>query len=197
MRAFALPDALKDPISSQPEASKLPTLSSYLKATHELLSMILQIPPVDPSSSLRTTFLLRLSGDLLGAIPGYEPDTEVLSELLNCLDELDRGWLAVLRSQAWDAAAHAGVDLPVDSALPGRGPNPTERTRLRSLIIGGVDRLEEWLERLDTGGEDFTVALERLGVQRGFDDLFARTLAEMGSLAGTAVNDPIGMVGTC
>ena len=43
---------------------------------------------------------------------------------------------------------------------------------------------------------DYTVVLERMGLQQGFDDLFAGTLTEMGSFAG-AVSVPEGMEGTC
>ncbi|KAI6098025.1 hypothetical protein EDD16DRAFT_1665533 [Pisolithus croceorrhizus] len=40
--------------------TKLPTLSSYLYAMQSLLAFILRIPPVDSSTPLHTTFLLRL-----------------------------------------------------------------------------------------------------------------------------------------
>jgi len=53
--------------------------------------------------------------------------------------------------------------------------------------------MEEWLEGLSTEG--YGDALERLGLQQGFDDLFSRTLSEMGGL-GEAANNPNGMVGT-
>ncbi|KAF9009667.1 hypothetical protein BDQ17DRAFT_1274673, partial [Cyathus striatus] len=55
---------------SQPTSS-VKTLHAYLSAARHLLSFILQIPPVDPSTSLRTTYMLRLTGDVLGAVCGY------------------------------------------------------------------------------------------------------------------------------
>ncbi|TCD66418.1 hypothetical protein EIP91_001409 [Steccherinum ochraceum] len=186
-------------------STTLPSLSSYLKAAHTLLSLILQIPPIDPSTSLRTALLLRLSGDVMDSIPGYKPDTETLAELLAWLNDLDNAWLAVLRAQVWDVDAREGVDLilsdlDIDQAqtLHSAPPTQTERTRLRSLLIGGTAKMEEWLCGLDTTGQDadYETVLENLGLQQGFDDLFSGTLTEMGSL-GAAVNGPEGMEGTC
>ncbi|KAI6094544.1 hypothetical protein EV401DRAFT_1275006, partial [Pisolithus croceorrhizus] len=47
-------------IRNEPSMTKLPTLSSYLYAMQSLLAFILRIPPVDSSTPLHTTFLLRL-----------------------------------------------------------------------------------------------------------------------------------------
>ena len=167
--------------------------------------MILQIPPVNPSASLRVTLLLRLTSDALISITGYKPDTETLPILLDWLNDLDRGWLAVLRSQAWDTESRAGIDriedehTEADSIRPPSQLSPmtqTERTRLRSLIIGGTAKMEEWMVQLDTGGQDYDVVLQTLGLQQGFDDLFSGTLAEMGSFSAD-MNMPEGMEGTC
>ncbi|KAF9009672.1 hypothetical protein BDQ17DRAFT_1300603 [Cyathus striatus] len=46
-------------------------LHAYLSAARHLLSFILQIPPVDPSTSLRTTYMLRITGDVLAAVCRY------------------------------------------------------------------------------------------------------------------------------
>ena len=161
-----------------------------------MLSLVLQIPPVDPSTPLRTSLLLRLTGEFLQAVPGYVPEMATLPLLLAWLADLDRGWLAVLRAQAWDADACIGVDTELPEGARASPVSQTERTRLRSLLLGGTDALEEWLERLDTQGEPFEVALERVGLEQAFDELFAGTLAEMGALAGS---DPQGMTleGTC
>ena len=193
---------------SSDSSSTVPTLSDYLRESHTLLSLILQIPPFPPSSALRTTFLLRLTGDITGAITGYKPTPEVLSQLLDWLNDLDRGWLAVLRSQAWDTDTRSGVDVPTlenslqppdgdtTTSMPASPMSQTERARLRSLLIAGTGRLEEWLMNLDTAGQDYTAVLETLGLQQGFDDLFEGTRAEMGSLHGI-MNMPEGMEGTC
>ncbi|KAL5490657.1 hypothetical protein ACEPAI_5491 [Sanghuangporus weigelae] len=115
-------------------STTLPTLHSYLRATHTLLSLILQIPPVVTNqASLRTALLLRFSSETLAAITHYprpilngsrtraqsqsQSDAggaETLKELLDWLDELDKGWHVVLCSQAWDTSARDGVDVYVD-----------------------------------------------------------------------------------
>ncbi|KAI0344982.1 hypothetical protein BDW22DRAFT_1353801 [Trametopsis cervina] len=169
------------------------------------MSIILQIPPIDPSASLRTMLLLRLTGDVMGSVTGYHPDVDVLSQLLEWMNDLDRGWLAVLRSQAWDVDDRTGTDVLLGSdttanaEASARRSTPmsqTDRTRLRSILISGTATMEEWLVELDTAGEGYDVVLSTLGLQQGFDELFAGTLAEMGSLNG-AMNMPQGMEGTC
>ncbi|KAI8974242.1 hypothetical protein BD414DRAFT_424490 [Trametes punicea] len=179
-------------------SSTLPTLQAYLEATHHMLSLVLQIPPVDPSAPLRTTLLLRLTGEVLQAIPGYRPDTETLPLLLAWLNDLDQAWLAVIRGQAWDPEECRGVDVELPAEGHCTPMSQTDRTRLRSLLISGTDSLEEWLEGLDTAGEgSFEMTLQRLGLEQAFNELFAGTLTEMGSLGGSEVNDPSGMIGTC
>ncbi|TFK45528.1 hypothetical protein OE88DRAFT_1669119 [Heliocybe sulcata] len=126
------------------------------------------------------------------SITGYKPDLQTLPKLLSWMNDLDLGWLAVLRGQAWDPAAHTALDVTA-STVPAP-MSQTERTRLRSLLVTGTERMEEWMEELDTQGEDYTTALERLGLQQGFDDLFVNTFSEIGGLSGI---DPEGMTGTC
>ncbi|OAX36005.1 hypothetical protein K503DRAFT_772933 [Rhizopogon vinicolor AM-OR11-026] len=187
-----------------PSMTSLPTLTAYLDATQKLLAFILQIPPIDPSSYLRTAFLLRLTGDVMTSVPGYPPEMKELQSLLDFLDDLDQAWLAVLKSQVWDPTAGEGVDLivPVDHIKPGEPPiksspvSQTEKTRLRSLLVTGTAGLEEWLTALDTNGEDYPLALQSAGLLQGFDDLFSGTLLEMGTYDGS-VNDVAGMEGTC
>ena len=188
-------------------SSTLRTLPSYLEATHHILCLILQIPPVDPSAPLRTTLLLRLTGDVLSSIPGYGPTLErtALPLLLSWLADLDSAWLAVLRAQAWDPARSRAVDARLPEGARASRPNQTERTRLRSLLIGGTDALEEWIEKVnldlgpDAGGERGEVVGHDRGreeIEQAFNEVFAGTLAEMGSLTGV-MNDPHGMEGTC
>ncbi|KAI0062154.1 hypothetical protein BV25DRAFT_1886008 [Artomyces pyxidatus] len=178
------------------QSSTLPTLSSYLHAMQPLLSLVLQIPPVNPSTSLRTSLLLRLTGEVMNSIPGYPPDVETLPELLSWLDILDRGWLAVLRLQAWDPVQHEGIDLASTDARSSP-PSQTERTRLRSLLVTGTTRMEDWLEPLGkAGANEYGEELERVHLQEGFDELFFRTLTEMGGF-GEVASDPAGMIGTC
>lgn len=157
--------------------------------------MILQIPPIDPSTSLRITFLLRLTGDVLNSVPGYPAEPDILPDLLGMLDDLDQAWVTVLQSQIWDPKTGATSDLevPADSVIAhpdikSTPMNQTERTRLRSLVVSGTTSLEEWLGEMKTeGDEGYQEVLERLGLQQGFDDVFARTLEELGALGGSFV----------
>ncbi|KAJ7494355.1 hypothetical protein B0H11DRAFT_2156154 [Mycena galericulata] len=186
------------------ESTHLPTLTLYLDAATRILSMVLQIPPIDPSTSLRTAYLLRLTNDVLSSVPGYPADTDNIPFLLDWLDDLDQAWLSVLQAQIWDPE-NGATDLVIstEQAAAGTKSSPvtqTESTRLRSLLISGSTALEEWL-----GGEtprnntiveedeededmepvdDVEDMLGRLGVQDGFDQLFWRTLQELGALHG-------------
>ncbi|KAK7040275.1 hypothetical protein VNI00_009742 [Paramarasmius palmivorus] len=171
--------------------SHVPTLPSYLEVTQKLLSMILQIPPFDPSTSLRTTFLLRLTSDAFNAIPGYTPNAQDLPTLIDWLDDLDQAWLVVLRLQVWDPKEGAGitVELSTNSNVRSSPITQTERTRLKSLLLGAVEMLEGWMECLDgrtadvDGDEeqgDMEGMLGRLEVRDGFNDVFSRTLRELG-----------------
>lgn len=134
---------------------------------------------------------------------GYPPDAKELAQLLAWLQDLDQGWLTVLRAQVWDTDAKKGVDvvLPDDmdvGSLKSTAVSQTERARLRSLLIGGTSNMEEWLTGLDTGGEDYELFLEQLGLLQGFDVLFSGTLSEMGYLHGSVpLEGPEGMEGTC
>ena len=153
----------------QPD-STLPSLSAYLKSSQQILSLILQIPPVDPSTSLRTALLLRLTNDAVTSITGYPCHQEVLPELLDWMDDLDQAWMAVLQSQIWDPEHGEGVDLVVsaDEALAGFKSTPTsqtDRARLRSLIIAGLEALGEWSQ---------ATVPEDLAMQANFDNLFSR-----------------------
>ncbi|KAG8930230.1 hypothetical protein FRC02_004489 [Tulasnella sp. 418] len=139
-------------------STTLPDLPSYLTTLHPLLALILLIPPVDPSGSLRVSYLLRLTGDffdgvasypLISALPGsgkleasdLVTVENILVQVLDWITELDKGWAAVLNSQSWDSSAkHAGP-----SYVSSRGVTQTERTRLRSLILQGREKLEDWM----------------------------------------------------
>ena len=187
--------------TSAEESSTLRTLHAYLEASRHLLKIILQIPPVDPSTSLRTAYLLRLTGDVLNSITGYRLTSEsrptngqadgpiastaiplplarsALQDLLDFLDDLDQAWVAVLQGQVWDPSSGTGVDLvvPIDSSsglnVKSTPPSQTDVTRLRSLLIGGQSALEEWL-----GDERLTQGGE------GAEDDLSATLERMGLL---------------
>jgi len=128
------------------------------------------------------------------SIPGYPPTSETLPEALDWFDDLDQAWLAVLQAQVWDPATGVGVDLYIDPADASAGMktspvSQTERTRLRSLLVGSSAALEEWLEirKELEGDEDVEMMLQRYGMQAEFDDIFSRTLDYLGGLGGVLV----------
>ena len=156
---------------------------------------------------------------MLSSVPGYGPALEptALPLLLSWLTDLDAAWLAVLRAQAWDPSLSRTVDALLPEGKLASRPSQTERTRLRSMLIGGTDALEEWIEKVtvnvvdvdqaDLGGEgpaEVSLALAlgqgqgrgRAEIEQAFNELFAGSLAEMGSLKG-AMTDPRGMEAAC
>jgi hypothetical protein len=192
----------------------LRTLPAYLEAARHLLLLVIQIPPIDPSTGLRIAYLLRFTGDILFAIPGYQLETsnttsiqETLRDVLEFLGDLDRAWLAVLQSQVWDPSTGQAVDLVValyddpkinpplnmpSSALSIKStpPSQTEVTRLQSLLFTGESSLEEWLTNEksradDADNDDVSGMLDRMGLLDEFDSLFVRTLDFLGGFTGT------------
>lgn len=190
------------------------TLPAYLEAARHLLLLVIQIPPIDPSTGLRIAYLLRFTGDILFAIPGYQLETsnttsiqETLRDVLEFLGDLDRAWLAVLQSQVWDPSTGQAVDLVValyddpkinpplnmpSSALSIKStpPSQTEVTRLQSLLFTGESSLEEWLTNEksradDADNDDVSGMLDRMGLLDEFDSLFVRTLDFLGGFTGT------------
>ncbi|KZT54321.1 hypothetical protein CALCODRAFT_499937 [Calocera cornea HHB12733] len=134
-------------------SAPLPSLISYINAFRPLLSIILLIPPLDPSASLRTSYLLRLTGEFLDTLPGYgvSPSTasDALEELVSFLNVLDKGWQAVLGSERWDPTSHSGVSMAgAGSGALSKPVSATDKIRLRSLIMGGRERIEEWVRRV-------------------------------------------------
>ena len=191
------------------------TLPAYLDAARHLLLLVIQIPPLDPSTGLRIAYLLRLTGDVLFAIPGYQLETstttiiqETLRDVLEFLADLDRAWLAVLQSQVWDPSTDQAVDLvvalnddgpqtinpppnmPSALSIKSTPPSQTEITRLQSLLFTGESSLEEWLTNEksradDADNDDVSGMLERMGLLDEFDSLFVRTLDFLGGFTGT------------
>ena len=191
------------------------TLPAYLEAARHLLLLVIQIPPIDPSTGLRIAYLLRLTGDVLFAIPGYQLETstttiiqETLGDVLEFLADLDRAWLAVLQSQVWDPSTDQAVDLvvalnddgpqtinlppnmPSALSIKSTPPSQTEITRLQSLLFTGESSLEEWLtdeksRADDADNDDVSGMLERMGLLDEFDSLFVRTLDFLGGFTGT------------
>lgn len=119
--------------------------------------MIMLIPPVDPSASLRTAYLLRYTNDLLEAIPSYQlvgpppiqEDSEVippvdvtLVQLFDATTVLDKAWRAVLLGQRWDPETKSGAESYVSTS----GVTQTDRVRLHSLLVNRRESIYEWLD---------------------------------------------------
>ncbi|KAF9528242.1 hypothetical protein CPB83DRAFT_854694 [Crepidotus variabilis] len=202
-------------------SSTLQTLPEYLDVNRTVLALILQIPPLDPSTGLRIAYLLRLTSEILSSIPGYKigtlssPVHLTLRDLLDFLDDLDQAWLAVLQGKVWDPELAEGVDLefPIDLDLtesegeddflskPFRSspPSQTDLTRLRSLLFAGGSTLEEWLSREKRSGNSFTkddtddvsAMLENLGLLDQFDALFVKTLDYLGGFSGDVAHNVV------
>ena len=183
------------------------------------MALILQIPPIDPSTGLRIAYFLRLTGDALGSIPGYklssmnETNYTALHDLIDFLDDIDQAWVAVLQGQVWDPESAEGVDLilPITthaSSVPNEPsirtykstpPSQTDIARLRSLLFSGESALEEWLtdERaegnVDSADEvdDISGMLENMGLLDRFDSLFVRTLDFLGGFGANVARNVI------
>ncbi|QRW15327.1 hypothetical protein RhiLY_14326 [Ceratobasidium sp. AG-Ba] len=113
------------------------TLSAYLTAASSLVNMILLIPPEESSASIRTSWLLRVTGDIFEDVPAYslgsqpgpalettpheegelQPPQPVLTEeglatldqVFQLFEKLDEGWCAVIRNERWDPALNHGI----------------------------------------------------------------------------------------
>ena len=194
-------------------SSTLQTLSAYLDSVRTVLALILQIPPIDPSTSLRIAYLLRFTSDVLGAIPGYNissssglPSHAVLQDVVDFLDDLDQSWMAVIQNQIWDPDRAEGVDLVIpttsnelanNSFINYRSspPSQTDVTRLRSLLFSGQSALEEWVSNQRNKGdkeeEDVAMMLANMGLLDQFDSLFAQTLDYLGGFSGDVARNVV------
>lgn len=157
------------------------------------------------------------------AIVGYKPRVEDLDGVLEWLEVLDVGWEGVLRGVPWEAAiltesgssvirsggagggdreGRGGGGGGGQTRLDGEGEKmealtQTEKTRLKSLLITGAARIDEWLEGLqpeedsrieelgdqnmlgEGGVSDYIGVLESRGLRERFERLFERTLREL------------------
>lgn len=113
------------------------------------------------------------------------------------LDDLDQAWVAVLQAQIWNPGPSSGPgrgeDLVVDveDVIAGGGSikstpmSITDRTRLKSLLLGGVTTLEEWLEGKPIGvNRQFEADDDD---DDGLNDIFSNTLEELGGLGVVAL----------
>ncbi len=136
------------------------TLGALLDRLDPLLELMLQIPPIDPTAVLRISYLLRMTSSIAGWITGYslvgssaEGDSTqrrahraniaqtqrdgAMARVLELTDELDAGWCAVLRGEAWyqghsrsrEGSWRAGTTdgEPVRQVMLGKGLTQTDR----------------------------------------------------------------------
>lgn len=101
--------------------SQFGTLSALLQRLKPILSLILQIPPVEPWSQLRISYLLTLSGSIpsyIASLPLVTPRGddeeagEVMRETIDFLHKVDHGWRVVLRGNGW-VVDHDGKGVAV------------------------------------------------------------------------------------
>ncbi|GAA5900329.1 uncharacterized protein JCM6883_002810 [Sporobolomyces salmoneus] len=119
--------------------SQLPTLSSFLEQLVQLLSFVLAIPAAKPSGSLRSAYLLQLTGYLAPAIEGYPLGEESLDKLFSVLERFDRGWAAILEGREWDSTTGMAKEEQVEREHNGEGYEvqalrTTDLVRIKSLI---------------------------------------------------------------
>lgn len=120
----------------------------------ELQGIVLSIPAIEPSASLRVAYSLRLLGLLPVAVRGYadmlRSRREQREALWAYVDKADRGWCTVLRGEEWDqnAARSSGrragegeresmaMGATTRAANGGRGTGVrgTDRVRLESVL---------------------------------------------------------------
>ncbi|KDN40669.1 hypothetical protein RSAG8_07998, partial [Rhizoctonia solani AG-8 WAC10335] len=174
----------------EPE-SPYSTLSAYIAASSSLVTVILLIPP---SEGIRTSWLLRVTGDVFENVPAYPLETvveeeekeqipvlgeqglQVLDQVFQLFEKLDAGWGAVIRNERWGSQERHGTFEPDESGQP--SPNSTfsttDRIRLRSLIISGKHELDDWLAE-HGGGANFDVYQRSIRVMQ-------HTLEQVGDL---------------
>ncbi|KAH8824434.1 hypothetical protein DL96DRAFT_208420 [Flagelloscypha sp. PMI_526] len=190
---------------SEPNA-RFASLESYVAEIQRLLALILRIPPIDPSTYLRTTYLLRLCNECLNSVLHYQPpspsDSDALGCLLDVLDDLDQAWIVVLHSQIWDPE-EGGTDLILSVEAVNHGkkstpPSITEQARIRSFALGSLANLQEWVsqrhntmseKKEDPQVQEVGDLLARMGLGQRFDKIFERTIEELGGLYGGETED--------
>lgn len=135
--------------------------------------------------------------------------------VLDWLDDLDQGWVMVLRSEPWQVPTEQDSDDGISDADErlskeieaelddGRSlgltrkssVSGTEITRLKSLLLGGVSALEEWIQGPTAKESDVSGVAARLaqfGMQEAFECVFSNTMDELGAIGGY-VAEPVSM----
>ncbi|KAK4053703.1 hypothetical protein OIV83_001359 [Microbotryomycetes sp. JL201] len=112
----------------------LPNINKYLEAVTPLLQFVLQIPASPPSNSLRTAYLLTLTGHLPDALSAYELHESSINALWRTLRLFDKGWTAVLRGQDWDNSRAIDNEIDGRTSTWTTTSTWTERARVSSIV---------------------------------------------------------------
>ena len=149
-------------------------MSLLLRLTADLLEAAPGYPPFATSSTADDNENeeegMSTSGGSGGSVSEEVSTKYPLVELFNTLYDLDNAWAAVLSCQVWNREARRGEDVVIsfgdtngqDDALDAGdiseipiyeehgiklyAPSATECTRLRSIILGGMSMIEDWLD---------------------------------------------------
>ncbi len=115
---------MTDALSTDPK-SPIPNLPTLLNEIQPLLSLILSIPPIDPTTYLRISCLLSFTSTIREMIIGYpiitapriaavteeddpaQSGKALLDRLFDFLDDLDEGWQAVLLGEVYDSVSRS------------------------------------------------------------------------------------------
>lgn len=135
--------------------SRIPDLPAMTEQIRPLLTVVLSIPPFSTSAALRSSYLLRLTGDVQEGVAIFGLSDYQFAALSEFFDLLDRGWHCCLSGHVWDSAAQTGVPVAVDSDFDNadghtppsapRGVPSTDRVRLSSLLLNLRESLRQAL----------------------------------------------------
>ncbi|WVQ64797.1 uncharacterized protein L199_002966 [Kwoniella botswanensis] len=154
-------------LESDERTHQLGPLSRLLSRLSPLLQIILQIPPFYPFESLRTSYLLTLTSVIpiyITSLPllcsrhrtkdeAQDEASRVIRDVLELLKEVEKGWLAVLKSDGWIPPHNTGgtnMDVMIGGQavkLVDEGISQvdiTEKIRLRSIILSSRARVLAW-----------------------------------------------------
>ncbi|WWC97072.1 hypothetical protein V866_003949 [Kwoniella sp. B9012] len=165
-------------LESDERTHKLGPLPRLLSRLSPLLQIILQIPPFYPFGSLRTSYLLTLTSVIpiyITSLPllscGHRTKDEAQDEasrvirgVLDLLNEVEKGWLAVLKGDGWIPPHNTG-GTKMDVTIGGQAVEVddeskfqvdiTEKIRLKSIILSSRARVLAWARpygNFDTAG---------------------------------------------
>ncbi|KAF8319373.1 hypothetical protein DL93DRAFT_2075010 [Clavulina sp. PMI_390] len=165
-------------------------------------SFILQIPPHPSSTTMRSSFYLRLTLDVFDRAITYpvrpagahssetlDPDElALLEDLLKFFIVMDEGWYAILTFRSWNSSEDTpivdGTPSNSNSFMGSRSVDTTTRTVLHSAILSGTTEVDNWLYD-DLG-------LQRAEIREKFGEAFWKTLEVLeGVEEGTEAFTPL------